>query len=149
MTRRNFVDRTRPLWRLGNRWEVMLLRRFGTSGMAVLGRQQLLVIETRGRKTGRRRAAPIAFWREGDEFYVGGGAAGMTRPPDWVANLRADPHAHVVVRRQRLAVHAEELAGTAYDAAHAHALSVWKSVPKYERRSGRRVPYFRLTAEPG
>jgi deazaflavin-dependent oxidoreductase (nitroreductase family) len=145
--RRNLVDLSRPLWRLGNKWEVMSLRRFGTSGMALLGRQQLLVIETRGRKTGKRRATPVAFWTEGDLIYVGGGAAGMTRPPDWVANLRADPHTHVVLRRRRIAVLAHELTGAEYDSARQHASRVWKGVPKYERRSGRRVPYFRLTPE--
>jgi deazaflavin-dependent oxidoreductase (nitroreductase family) len=121
----------------------MLLRRFGTSGMSLLRRTPLLVIETTGRRTGRRRAAPVAYWESGGAFYIGGGAAGMTRV-DWVANLRADPTASIVVRRTRRVVRAEELTGTDYDAARAHALTLWPAVPKYERMSGRRVPYFRL-----
>jgi len=144
LPKRNWVDRTRPLWRLGNRWEVMLLRRFGTSGMSVLRRGSVLVIETTGRKTGRRRAAPVAYWQDGDAFYIGGGAAGMTRV-DWVANLRADPNAVIVVRRKRIDVVVEALTGADYDAARQHALTLWPSVPRYEQLSGRNVPYFRLT----
>jgi F420H(2)-dependent quinone reductase len=140
----SWVDRTRPLWRAGNRWEVMLLRRFGTSGMSLLRRSPLLVLETTGRRTGRRRAAPVAFWEDGGEYFVGGGAAGMSRV-DWVANVRADPHAEIVVRRRRLSVAVTELSGDDYDQARAHALTLWPSIPKYERMSGRRVPYFRLT----
>ena len=143
--RRTWVDRTRPLWRIGNRLEVAQLRRLGTSGMTLLRRAPMLVIETTGRRTGRRRATPVAYWiSEDGSFFVGGGAAGMTRV-DWVANLRANPRAAVVVRRQRIAVGAVELTGDAYEAARAHAVSLWPSVPKYERMSGRRVPYFRLT----
>ena len=137
------MDRTRWLWRIGNRWETMLLRRLGTSGMSVLRRSPLLVLDTTGRRTGRRRSVPVAFWTEDDAYYVGGGAAGMTRV-DWVANLRSEPDATIVHRRRRIPVSATELAGADYDDAHSHALTLWPSVPKYEHMSGRRVPYFRL-----
>jgi deazaflavin-dependent oxidoreductase (nitroreductase family) len=144
--KKNWADRTRPLWRIGNRWEVAQLRRLGTSGMTVLRRSPVLVIESTGRKTGRLRAAPLAYWSDADgAFFVGGGAAGMTCVPDWVANLRADPQATVIVRRKRISVRAEELAGQAYHEARAQAISFWPSVPKYEHRSGRHVPYFRLS----
>jgi len=128
----------------------MLLRRFGTSGMSLLRRSPLLVIETTGRKTGRRRAAPVAFWTEEDgTIFIGGGAAGMATTPDWVANLRADPRAAVVVRRERIPVLAVELTGDEYDRVRAHAISLWPGVPKYERRSGRPTPYFKLTRVSG
>ena len=138
------MDWTRPLFRIGNRWEVMLLRRFGVSGMSLLTRQTLLVIETVGRRTGRRRAAPVAFWEDGGAFYIGGGAAGMTRV-DWVANLRHCTDASIVVRRTRIKVSVRELDGDDYVKARERAMTLWPGVPRYERRSGRRVPYFRLT----
>lgn len=144
MSKRSWVDWTRPLFRIGNRWEVMLLRRFGVSGMSLLRRSPLLVIETIGRRTGRRRAAPVAFWENDGAFYIGGGAGGMTRV-DWVANLRHCADAAVVVRRERIDVHAHELAGSEYDEARQHALTLWHGIPRYERVSGRPVPYFRLT----
>ena len=68
----------------------------------------------------------------------------MTRV-DWVANLRHNISASVVLRRRRIPVKAQELAGTDYDAARQHALTLWPNVAKYERMSGRAVPYFRLT----
>jgi len=113
--------------------------------MTVLRRTKILVIETTGRRTGRHRSTPVAYWIGDDGYhYVGGGAAGMTTIPDWVANLRANPAAAVIVKRRRVPVHAEELDADAYDRARAHAVELWPVVPKYERMSGRRVPYFRL-----
>jgi deazaflavin-dependent oxidoreductase (nitroreductase family) len=141
--KRNWVDRTRVLWRLGNRWEVLLLRHLGVSGMSLLRRTPLIVLETTGRRSGRVRAVPVAFWEHGGAVFIGGGAAGMTRV-DWVANLRAHPNATIVRRRQRIEVLAEELSGSAYERARRYALSQWPSVPKYERMSQRRVPYFKL-----
>jgi deazaflavin-dependent oxidoreductase (nitroreductase family) len=144
MVERNWMDWTRPVWKLGNRWESFLLRRLGTSPMAILNRGDVMVIETVGRRSGRRRFAPVGYWREEDSFVVGGGAAGMATVPDWIKNLRAIPLAHVWVRRERLAVEAQELTGADRDRAQARATDIWSGIPRYEARSGRAIPYFRL-----
>lgn len=140
---------TRPLWRLGNRLETRLLRTLGTSPMAAVNRGGVLVIETTGRRSGRARFTPVGYLQNaGGAYVVGGGAAGMVRTPDWVANLRAEPAAAVWVKRRRIAVVASELSGDERDEAREHALAVWPGVETYERRSGRVVPYFRLTPRP-
>jgi deazaflavin-dependent oxidoreductase (nitroreductase family) len=101
-------------------------------------------LETTGRRSGRRRRTPLGYLDEGDTFLIGGGAAGKTRTPDWVANLRADPRAAVWIRRTRTPVVARELTGGERTEAQAGAAAVWKGVPRYERMSGRVIPYFRL-----
>jgi deazaflavin-dependent oxidoreductase (nitroreductase family) len=143
----NWTDRTRPLWRIGNRLEALELRHLGFSTTSVLSRGRVLLLETTGRQSGRRRFTPVAFWEEGSSYLVSGGAAGMSRTPDWVANLRASSDAAVWIRRARIAVIAVELAAAERDAARDHAASIWRSIETYERRSGRLVPYFRLTPD--
>ncbi|MGH9088325.1 MAG: nitroreductase/quinone reductase family protein [Acidimicrobiales bacterium] len=114
----------------------------------MLNRGDVLVIETRGRRSGRQRFTPVGYWREpGGSFVVGGGAAGKTRVPDWVANLRATPGAAVWIRRKRIPVTACEAVGEERDAAQRRASEIWRGVAKYERRSGRVIPYFRLRPE--
>ena len=68
----------------------------------------------------------------------------MTVIPDWVRNLRRTPDAAIWVRRKRIAVDAHELTGAARDEAQAEATKIWPGVPKYEQKSGRVIPYFRL-----
>ena len=41
-------DRWRPLWRITNRFESLELRWLGTSGITLLGRTDVLVLETTG-----------------------------------------------------------------------------------------------------
>lgn len=148
-TRRRWVDRTRPLWRIGNRIEAFQLRHLGFSPMSLINRGRLMVLETTGRRTGRRRFTPLGFWEDTDGAYVvGGGAAGMATVPDWVRNLRANPAAAVWIRRTRVAVVAEELTGTRRDRAQEEATKVWPAVAKYAAESGRVIPYFRLVPEP-
>ena len=145
---RTTADRLRPLIRLANRIEVLQLRLFGVSGVSLLRRRDVLVLETIGRRTGKRRCAPVTYLRGPDgSFRIGGGAGGMTRV-DWVANLRAMEETTVHVRRRRLTVAVRELQGEARDAAHAAAVARFPEVGRYEEVSDRRVPYFELTVRP-
>lgn len=138
------ADLHRRLWRLSNRLESAAIRRLGTSGIALIARRSVLLLETTGRKTGRARRTPVAYWRDGDgTLFIAGGAGGMSHV-DWVANLRACPAASVWLRRRRHPVIATELAGDAYELARKRAFSLWPDVARYERRSGRPIPYFRL-----
>ena len=143
--RRRWIDRTRPLWRIGNRVEAVQLRRLGASPMSLINPGQVLLLETTGRRTAKRRYAPIGYWIDDDRaFVVGGGAAGMATDPDWVKNLRADPRCAVWVRRTRVPTVAHELEGADRDRAQQRATETWPAVPRYEARSGRVIPYFRL-----
>ena len=139
------ADRLRLLWKLGNRTESLQIRLFGFSGMSLLRKTPVLLLETTGRRTGRRHRTGVAYWRLAEEIFIGGGAGGMTRV-DWVANLRAHPAATVWIRRQRTQVVARELVGPEYERARSQAFEIWPNVPKYERASGRRIPYFSLSA---
>jgi deazaflavin-dependent oxidoreductase (nitroreductase family) len=143
----SWIDRTTPLWRIGNRIEAWEQRRFGTSLMKIFNPADMFLLETTGRRTGKTRYAPLAYWRDDDGAYiVGGGAAGRSIEPDWARNLRANPSdAAVWIKRRRTPVVARELTGTERDLARDHAATIWKGVPRYERLSGRVIPYFRLS----
>jgi deazaflavin-dependent oxidoreductase (nitroreductase family) len=113
--------------------------------MSMFNRVKVLLLENTGRRSGRRRFAPIGYWLDDEgSFVVGGGAAGMATVPDWVRNLRADPRSAVWIRRVRTAVVAEELLVEERDRAQRHAEVIWRGVSSYERKSGRVIPYFRL-----
>lgn len=120
------------------------MRYAGTSAIALITRRTVLALETTGRRTGRTRLTPVAFWRDPDgALIIGGGAAGMSRV-DWVANLRAQPAAAVWIGRRRRLVIATELSGEPYEQARRHAVTRWREVARYERMAGRQIPCFGL-----
>ena len=117
--------------------------------MSLLNRGDVCALETIGRRSGKVRYAPVAYWTdEHGEFLVGGGAAGMATVPDWVKNLRHNPHAAIWIRRSRIPVIGRELTGDDRARAQADATMIWPGIPNYERKSGRVIPYFKLTREP-
>lgn len=141
---RNRADRMRAVRRLVGPIEAAEIRRFGRSGLGLVFRTPVLVLETTGRRSGATRSTPLAFHRDGDDLLVVGGAGGQTATADWVRNLRADPEAVAVVDRERRPVRAVELAGAEREETWAALVRVWPRIATYERRAGRPLPVIRL-----
>ena len=115
--------------------------------MSLLNRGDVAALETIGRRSGKTRYTPIAYWQdEHGAYVVGGGAAGMATVPDWVKNLRHTPNAALWIRRSRVPVVAHELTGNDRARAQDGATKIWPGVADYQRKSGRVIPYFRLVA---
>ncbi|MFI6603262.1 nitroreductase/quinone reductase family protein [Nonomuraea sp. NPDC050536] len=68
--------------------------------------RQVLVLTTRGRKTGLERAVPLQFFSDGDDMIAAVANSGLSSPPGWYFNLTATPDARVAVRGRTLLVHA-------------------------------------------
>jgi deazaflavin-dependent oxidoreductase (nitroreductase family) len=66
--------------------------------------------------------------------------------PLWVGNLRAaDGAAKVEMGHETFAVRATELSGEERAAAWRTMLATWPNYAKYEERTDRTIPVFRLT----
>jgi deazaflavin-dependent oxidoreductase (nitroreductase family) len=83
----------------------MLVRGFGPPTYAV--------VETIGRRTGRRRPVPVANGLDGDTFWL---IAGLGQRASFVHNIRANPRVRVSARPARIrdGVHVRWRSGTAY-----------------------------------
>ena len=82
---------------------------------------------------------------DGDTILIAGSYFGGPKMPLWVGNLRAaGGAARVDYRRQRFAVTATELSGEDRAAAWRTMLETWPNYAKYEERTDRTIPVFRL-----
>jgi deazaflavin-dependent oxidoreductase (nitroreductase family) len=61
----------------------------------------VMVLETVGRKSGRPRATPVIYLRDGRDLVVVAANAGSHRTPAWWLNLRAAGSGEVVIGGQR------------------------------------------------
>src|SRR5262245_5465948 len=67
---------------------------------------RVLLLTTRGRRSGLPRATPLLYLEAEKGFVVVGSNAGDDRDPAWWTNLRAQPEAEVQVGREQHAVRA-------------------------------------------
>ena len=69
----------------------------------------LLLLHSRGAKSGQERVNPMMYQAAGDSFAVFASKAGADTNPDWFHNLRANPEASVEVGTETIAVKARVL----------------------------------------
>src|SRR6266576_6578083 len=63
--------------------------------------RSLLLLTTRGAKSGRERTNPLAYSRDGDNYVVIASKGGGPTHPDWYLNLRANPAVTVELGPER------------------------------------------------
>ena len=61
------------------------------------GPKPILILYTRGRKSGQLRRNPLLFFEHAAERYIVGSKGGDAQHPAWFLNLLADAHVHVRV----------------------------------------------------
>ena len=108
-------------------------------------RQRVLVLETTGRTTGKRRRTTLTYRELDGGIVVVGGAGGQSRPPDWVANLRADSRVVVTRHRSTTRMAAQVLADDQRRSAWERLLPGWPMISTYQNRAGYPIPVVMIT----
>lgn len=125
------------------RFGIWVLRR--TKGrIARLWRRRVLILTTRGRRSGLKRTVILQFFPDGDRMIVVAANSGLPSPPDWYFNLTANPRAWVEVEHRTLQVRAEELPSDEAAAFWRRVLETAPDYDRYARRTSRRIPLIRL-----
>lgn len=75
-----------------------------TLGLGPLIGKVILLLTTRGRKSGRPRVTPLQYEEIDGCYYL---AAALGNRADWVRNIRADPQVKIQVGRRRFSGRAE------------------------------------------
>ncbi|GAA1797209.1 nitroreductase family deazaflavin-dependent oxidoreductase [Nocardioides hankookensis] len=104
-----------------------------------------LVLTVVGRKSGVPRSTPLLCVPDQGTWLIAGSYFGGPDMPVWVGNLRAAGEAQIAYDGQRVPVVAAELADDDRAAAWQVMLRTWPNFAKYEERTDRLIPVFRLT----
>jgi F420H(2)-dependent quinone reductase len=83
--------------RLAGKWNVPIYRATRGRVLGRVGRAPVLLLTTTGRKSARRRTAPVLYLRRSEDLVVIGSNAGNANAPAWALNLQADPEATVEI----------------------------------------------------
>lgn len=109
-----------------------------------LARNDMLLLTTRGRRTGRPHTVPLLYLREGQELVVIASYGGHPRHPDWYENLLADPRAAVQAGPRRFEVTARTTEGEERRRLWARAVAAWDGYAGYQGKTDRVIPVVLL-----
>ncbi|HEY6538871.1 MAG TPA: nitroreductase family deazaflavin-dependent oxidoreductase [Candidatus Dormibacteraeota bacterium] len=104
----------------------------------------LLLLHTRGARSGEPRIHPVMYLRDGERYLVFASKAGAPTNPSWYHNLIAHPDASVEVDDQTIEVSATELTGAERDEKYARQASLFPGFAEYQEKTERRIPVVAL-----
>lgn len=104
----------------------------------------VLLLTTRGRRSGRPHTVPLLYLREPTGLLVVASWGGRDRHPDWYLNLEADPRVEVQVSSECFPASAEILDEGHHRAAWPRVAAAYEGYAAYQARTTRRIPLVLL-----
>lgn len=106
--------------------------------------RNLLLLTTKGRKSGREYTTPIVYTPDGDRLLVYASQGGSPDHPDWYLNLVANPHVTLEVGAERYTAIAEPLVGDERDREYAAQAARVPTFAEYAQKTSRVIPVVAL-----
>jgi F420H(2)-dependent quinone reductase len=130
-------------------WKIhpWIYRRTGGRLLGAMMGMPILLLTTRGRKTGELRTRALMYLPKGDACIVVASYAGEPRHPAWWLNLQADPHATVQCGSRIRPMVAREAEGEERAALWAEVVKRESGYATYAERTTRRIPVVVLEPE--
>jgi len=99
----------------------------------------ILLLITRGRKSGKQRTTPLMFSRDGDNLVLIASVGGAPRNPAWYWNLQGG-EAEVQVGSERRRVRARDAEGDERERLWAQMVALYPNYAEYQKKTTRQIP---------
>jgi deazaflavin-dependent oxidoreductase (nitroreductase family) len=139
-----------PLVKLVGKLQTRAYHRRGEQRVSKSAGFPVVLLTTRGAKTGRTRTAPVGGFPDGENAWlVAATLGGAARHPAWFLNMAKHPdHIWLEVGTERFKVRGESLEGQERAEALARIAKIAARYGKYQEKTDREIPIVRLTREP-
>lgn len=100
----------------------------------------ILILTTKGRRSGEERLKPLIFGEDDGRYVVVASKGGAKRHPDWYLNLRAEPDVHVQVKADRFRARARTAEGDERERLWQRMAEIWPAYDDYRQKTDREIP---------
>jgi deazaflavin-dependent oxidoreductase (nitroreductase family) len=100
----------------------------------------LLLLTTKGAKSGQTRVNPLVYTRDGDRYVIIASKGGSPTNPDWFHNVVANPEVTLEVGPRRFAARASLAEGADRDRLYNAQAAMMPGFAEYQRKTTRRIP---------
>jgi deazaflavin-dependent oxidoreductase (nitroreductase family) len=101
--------------------------------------QPIVLLHTRGAKSGAARTSPLLATKQGELIVVIASKAGAVKHPAWFHNLKAQPDVEVTVEGRRVPMRAEIAEGAERERLWTMACDNYSGFSIYQTRAGART----------
>lgn len=131
-----------------NEWNKGIIAEFRANGGVVGGQFEgadMIIIQTKGAKTGATRVNPLVRLDDGGDVYVIASKGGAPDNPDWYYNLVANPEITVELGTETFPARATVVTDEAERARlYAEQVTRFASFGDYEKMTTRKIPVIKI-----
>ena len=109
-----------------------------------MGKSPILLLNTVGRKSGKKRTTPLLYVMDGEDFVIIASKGGTPTHPAWYLNLIANPDATVEVGDREVRVRAEEVHGEDKTRLWQKMVEMYPTYDDYQTKTEREIPLLVL-----
>lgn len=121
-----------------------VIEEFRANNGKVHGWGPLILLTTRGAKTGQTRIYPLMAVPDGDNYIAVASKGGAPKNPLWYNNVLAHPDVTVENGHETFTAHARLLEGDERAQAFEKAVAVYPPYAEYQKKTERQIPVFLL-----
>jgi deazaflavin-dependent oxidoreductase (nitroreductase family) len=100
----------------------------------------ILVLTTKGRKSGEVRKHALIYRDWDDKYLIVASKGGADAPPAWFLNIEADPDVQVQIKGDKFAAHARVATPDEKPDMWKHMTEVWPDYDGYQQKTDREIP---------
>jgi deazaflavin-dependent oxidoreductase (nitroreductase family) len=127
-----------------NRGLIQDLRTNGKPTSGPFEGRDVLILTTRGARSGDVRENPLVYSRDGDHYVILASKGGAPTHPAWYHNLVKHPEVTVEVGREKFRARANVAAGDEYERLFEQHANINPNFQEYRRRTSRKIPVIVL-----
>jgi deazaflavin-dependent oxidoreductase (nitroreductase family) len=105
----------------------------------------ILLLSTRGRRSGELRTTPLIHRTDGERWVVVASKGGAPEHPAWFENLQAEPDATIEVKDEEIPVRASVAEGEERARLWSLMSEVWPAYDDYQAKTSRQIPVVVLS----
>jgi deazaflavin-dependent oxidoreductase (nitroreductase family) len=109
-----------------------------------MGKSPILLLNTVGRKSGKKRTSPLLYVKDGEDFVIIASKGGASTHPAWFLNLKANPEATVEVGDREVRVRAEEADAEEKARLWQKMVEMYPTYDDYQTKTKREIPLLVL-----
>ena len=143
-TERNLSGPARLAWKLGSGAHAGVYRATGGKLFGRMGKSPILLLNTVGRKSGKKRTSPLLYVMDGEDFVIIASKGGASAHPAWYLNLMANPEATVEIEDREVRVRAEEADSEEKSRLWQKMVEMYPAYDAYQEKTEREIPLLVL-----
>jgi deazaflavin-dependent oxidoreductase (nitroreductase family) len=100
----------------------------------------ILLLTTKGRKSGEERTTPLIFNEHDGDYLVVASKGGADEPPAWYLNMQADPEVEVQIKGDRFRAHGRDATAEEKPEMWRLMAASWPDYDDYQEKTDREIP---------